>query len=325
MPFFIRAYPDQIKKRKNRNGRTHCINRVLFEGRACCISFLYGTGRYPAAAGTAPAASLTVEAAAVLPLMIMAIWIMIFPLAVTECERRLQNRLETMAGALAIAAYVKETGSVSLKTDGEASALLERYAGNSAETFADAAIQALPETRLMEGLHFGPGTSILSDEKGEDPAMIRAELVYTLRLPAVPVSILPVRKSLVVSRRAWIGSGGGRGRNTYGTSDDSTEEQDRIVYIGRSSTRYHLDPHCHYLSNRMETADASRIGELRNNSGARYHACPSCRPGKTGMVWYFTSGTAYHGTPDCRAITAYARAVPLSEVIHLGPCSYCGR
>ena len=92
MPFFIAAHPKQIKKRKNRNGRTHCINRVLFEGRACCISFWSGTGRHSATAGMTCAASLTVEAAAVLPLMIMAIWIMIFPLRVTECERRLQNR-----------------------------------------------------------------------------------------------------------------------------------------------------------------------------------------------------------------------------------------
>ena len=324
MPFFIAAHPKQIKKRKNRNGRTHCINRVLFEGRACCISFWSGTGRHSATAGMTCAASLTVEAAAVLPLMIMVIWIMIFPLRVTECERRLQNRLEATAGALAVSAYVKETGPSFLKTDGEAPALLEQYNGITAGTFAEAVLQALPETWMMEGLHFGPRTAILSDEKGEDPAMIRAELVYTLRLPVVPLRILPVQKSLIVSRRAWIGSGGGRGRSIYGSANGSAEE-DLIVYVGKSSIRYHLDPHCHYLSNRMETADASRIGELRNNSGARYHACPSCSPGKSGTVWYFASGTAYHSTPDCRAITAYARAVPLREAVHLGPCSYCGK
>ena len=41
--------------------------------------------------------------------------------------------------------------------------------------------------------------------------------------------------------------------------------------------------------------------------------------------WYFENGTAYHSTENCKAITAYAKAVPLSEAEHLGPCSYCSK
>jgi len=55
-------------------------------------------------------------------------------------------------------------------------------------------------------------------------------------------------------------------------------------------------------------------------------ACPVCARAVTaGTVYIMPSGSAYHRDPACRAIRAYVRAVRLSEVRSLGPCSYCYR
>jgi len=323
---FITSGPFRKKKRNDRTEQTHCLYKMSAPFRACCISLLSEPDenrtdkRFLYFAG-----SLTIEAAAVLPLMILAIWVLIFPLKVMESERRLQNRLETTAKALAVMKYIEQTGDGMLKPDADLEELAGSWEGAAAASFGQAAICALPETKLMKDLCFSPDTSILTGENGADPAMIRAELYYSLHFPDGVFRLLPVRKSLVVNRRAWIGSKGGRGRERYGGVGNDTDAGDRIVYVGKDGTRYHLDPGCHYLSNRMSTADASVIAGLRNVSGARYHACPSCRPGASGTVYYFESGTAYHATENCKAVTAYARAVPLSEVIHLGACSYCGK
>lgn len=324
---FLTLRPFKKKKRKDRTEQTHCLHKMSAPFRACCISLLSGPEDYRIRNRAVYfAGSLTIEAAVALPLMILAIWMLIFPLKVMESERRLQNRLETTAKALAVMKYIEQAGDRLLKPDADLEELTGSWKGAAEASFGQAAVRALPETKLMEDLRFSPDTSILTGENGADPAMIYAELYYSLHFPDSVFRLLPVRKSLVVNRRAWIGSKGGRGRERYGgTGSDLDTEEDWIVYVGKNGTRYHLDPGCHYLSNKMSSADASAIAALRNLSGARYHPCPSCRPGTSGTVYYFESGTAYHATEKCKAVTAYARAVPLSEVIHLGACSYCGR
>lgn len=269
--------------------------------------------------------SLTIEAAIALPIVIMAIWLLVLPLKVMESERIIQNRLETTAHALSFSGYLRETGEKNLKHVEKYADIIDSVHELAGEGVALESVLSMPEAKMMDMMRFGPGTTVLSDSAGHDPDMIHIELEYELALPSKMFRILPVHKSLVVHRRAWTGSEGGRGRETYGGQSGETGAEDPIVYVGKNSTRYHKDPHCHYLSNKMKTAGATEIQNFRNAGGARYHACPACKPGTSGTVWYFESGTAYHSTENCKAITAYARAVPLSEVAYLGPCTYCSK
>lgn len=271
-------------------------------------------------------ASLTIEAAVALPLFIFMMLILLFPLKLMEEERRLQNTAENIGRQLAATEYVKTVGSDFLKDKGNIGGMLSGTADTVEKGAALGLI--LAEAGKADSIAhpvIGSETAVFSDAEGNDPAMFRVELDYSLKLPFSTYSIPAVRKSLTVNRRAWIGSEGGRGRNRYGKDTGDAEDEDRIVYLGKTSTVYHEDPNCHYLSNVMKSADASDIGNLRNESGGKYHACPSCKPGKTGTVYYFASGTAYHSSEHCKAITSYSRAVRLSEVKNMRACSYCGR
>ena len=125
--------------------------------RACCISLLFikhrkikeRKNRCRALPG-----SMTVEAAFILPLMILAVWILIFPLKVMESERRLQNRMEMTAKAMAVTAYIRERKSGLLKEDSSYTGILESFGTAAAESFSAAALAALPETKLMERMAF---------------------------------------------------------------------------------------------------------------------------------------------------------------------------
>lgn len=269
-------------------------------------------------------ASMTVEAAMVLPLMIFAIYMLIYPLRLMEAERRLQNVMENTAKELSEAEYLKEAGK-SFIDSSKRDTVLGTISGIESGAARAAVLSAVDSDRFEYAV-FTEETSILSDDADCDPAMIYMSLSYRMKNPVSAFELIPVNKSLIVNRRAWIGSDGGRGRGKYGDENDDALDDDRIVYLGKTSSEvYHDDPDCHYLSNKLSSTDASEISNLRNGSGGKYHACPSCRPGKTGTVYYFKTGSAYHSTEHCKAITAYSRTARLSELHGMRPCSYCGK
>lgn len=124
-------------------------------------------------------------------------------------------------------------------------------------------------------------------------------------------------------KRGWIGAEGG-----YFSEKNASEPEGKWVYVGRDSTRYHLSPSCHYISNQITAAAYADVisGVLRNSGGCRYKACRYC--GKTvsagGLVYILPSGEVYHGKQDCSSLAYYVQKVRRSEVEYMGVCSYCG-
>ena len=64
-------------------------------------------------------ASLTLEAAIALPVMIFALYLLMFPIKVMDAERRLQNSMEAAAEKLSLAEYIKTVGDGLINTDSE--------------------------------------------------------------------------------------------------------------------------------------------------------------------------------------------------------------
>lgn len=274
-------------------------------------------------------AGITVEAAFCLPLFLFTAVTLLAPIKLMDERRQLQNTMEAAAKDMAKAVYAeriaKELGSGILNRGGT------------------------PADETLSGLLDGVGTGltvarILSSLDGEvfqnavfsrcevgRNDKIELELQYELRLPFQLFSLKSIPMSSVVSRRAWTGAEGGRGRSEYGPGGDGEEEDgydrddegDEVVYQGKTSTVYHKKRNCHYLDNQLKKVDASRITEERNASGGKYHACASCRPEASGQVYIMESGTAYHKDAGCKAIGAYVREVKRRETEGMGACSYC--
>ena len=152
--------------------------------------------------------------------------------------------------------------------------------------------------------------------------MVHIVMTYRMPLPFSVFRIDSIKAEAVCVRRLWIGAEGNRKGNLLPGED----EMEEMVYVGRNSTRYHRNRNCHYLFNDLKQVQAGEMDGLRNQEGKRYYPCPSCKAADSkGPFFIMPWGTRYHSTGQCRAIRAYVQTVPLSEVEHLGECSYCGR
>ena len=181
-------------------------------------------------------------------------------------------------------------------------------------------IQALAKRMFpQEGME---KLSFLSSSFLADGEIVDFHLDYQMRMPFSVLGLNSLSFSSGSIRRAWIGRDG---QEREGENTDKNEE-DQVVYIGKNSTRYHKSRDCHYLANRLQTIDFHAVSDVRNQSGGKYYPCAVCgsRAGEGDAVYIMKSGSRYHSDASCTAITAYVQAVKLSEVEHLGACSYCG-
>jgi len=189
----------------------------------------------------------------------------------------------------------------------------------SAQYTASLGEQALKTARELVR---DPNVSALSAERSSflsDGETVSVVLDYRYQIPVPLFRLPPLSCSCTATRRAWIGETDPENRLSETAADE-------LVYIGKNSTRYHKSAHCHYLSNALSALSVEAAKNARNAGGGRYHACRVCARAVTaGTVYIMPSGSAYHRDPACRAIRAYVRAVRLSEVRSLGPCSYCYR
>ena len=157
----------------------------------------------------------------------------------------------------------------------------------------------------------------------KDGEWIDLRASYQVRLPFSVFALDHVTLTSRSRKRGWIGAEGG-----YFSEKNASEPEEKWVYVGRDSTRYHLSPSCHYISNQITAAAYADVisGVLRNSGGCRYKACRYC--GKTvsagGLVYILPSGEVYHGKQDCSSLAYYVQKVRRSEVEYMGVCSYCG-
>lgn len=250
--------------------------------------------------------SMTVEAALVLPLFLFFALALLAPVQWLDTQRKVQLTTEYFCEKLSQYAYVSEVWGDSAEEDilgfdieefsGAASGLLLR---GKAEKFTD---------------HVRIKTADVPDQEDD----ICFELEFVKEIPYFSSIIQKVTVCAAAKRRCWIGLDG---KLKVGQEETDGDIDDPIVYVGAGMGRYHLKRDCHYISNEYESAVVS---EVKKNGITPCSVCAkACKEGD--IVYITPNGKHYHKLKSCRAMTAYVRAVPLSEVEHLGACSYCSR
>ena len=274
-------------------------------------------------------ASLTVEAALVLPLFLFAMYLLILPLRMMDTSRIMQQACEEICQETVQLLYVQsltdrksapaESGESAEAQEGALPPEAEKkrnaaLTGNAAGMAAAALGKSRAGDRYVVRL-----VSLKSSVLG-DGETVTLTLDYDYRLPFSVFGLGSIHQRVTASRRAWIG----RTEGGLSSGASGSEEEDEIVYVGKTSTRYHSSASCHYLSNSLTPLPFAAVSGERNSGGKRYQPCARCAKGVTGGTVYIApSGDVYHTSEGCSAIRAYARAVKKSEVSHLGPCSYC--
>lgn len=265
-------------------------------------------------------AAVSVEAALALSIFIFAMVCMMIPFRMMERQRQVQAALESVNEDLCQYAYLEHMlsgGEEIPKEDGDWKkelllGLINGAAGAGAQFRAE-------EMFSQEGMasHSFSRSAFL-----EDGETVRFCMDYEMRMPFSIIGLDEIAFSSQSARRAWIGRDG-----LEREGGGSQEEDDPIVYIGKTSTRYHRSRDCHYLSNKLKVLTYDEVGGYRNQGGGRYYPCAVCGgSAQTGsLVYIMESGARYHTDKDCAAIIAYVQEVRLSEVEHMGGCSYCCR
>ncbi len=268
------------------------------------------------------AASLTLEAALALSLFVFAVVCMILPMQIMNTERKIQAALEAVGEDYSRYAYLQEMLEKGAAADipgaGEfAKSFCSYLAPGAAEGYAQLMVMQHLDTNAVKHVRM-LRSAILED--GETFDLI---LDYEVQMPFPVLGIGRIGRTARCRRRAWIGTPGKDG----GIGGDETDLDDEVVYVGKYSTRYHKNRSCHYLDNNLVPVAYEQVAGMRNESGGKYYGCRVCgrNAGAGSTVYIMPSGTSYHTTKNCTAINAYVRAVRLSEVVHLGACSYCSK
>lgn len=264
---------------------------------------------------------LTLEASLVLSLLIFASVTLLLPMRILNTERKLQAALECVGEDFSKYAYLQTRLEQGLEATvpgaGEfAKEFCHQLEGGIAEMYIEARVMEYADTVNIQQV------TLRESQFLEDGEWFDLILNYEIRMPFPVLGLNAVERTARCRRRAWIGKAGKDGKT--GFEEEMTEE---MVYIGKNSTRYHKSRSCHYLANKMEVVAFEAVETLRNQSGGKYYACAVCASacGAGSTVYIMPQGTSYHSSKMCTAILAYVRMVPLSEVAHLGACSYCGK
>lgn len=263
--------------------------------------------------------AVSVEAALALSIFIFAIVCMMIPFRMMERQRQVQAALESVNEKLCQYAYLEYRlthGEELPKEEGDwKEDLLLGLVNGAAGIGGQALAKRMFPQEGMEKMSFWSSSFL------EDGETVNFHLDYTMRMPFSVLGLNALSFSSGSVRRAWIGRDG---QEREGEGDEEAED-DQVVYIGKNSTRYHLSRDCHYLANKLQSVDFYTVSEARNQSGGKYYPCAVCgSKAKEGeLVYIMKSGSRYHTDASCSAITAYVKAVKLSEVKHLGGCSYC--
>lgn len=266
------------------------------------------------------AGAVSVEAALALSIFIFAMVCMMIPFRMMERQRQVQAALESVNERLCQYAYLEYmlmNGEEIPKEEGDwKEDLLLGLVNGAAGLGAQVMAKRMFSQEGMEKLSF------FSSDFLKDGETVDFHLDYTMRMPFSLLGLNALEFSSGSVRRAWIGRDG-QLRDEEGEAGE--EEDDEVVYIGKNSTRYHRSRDCHYLSNKLQTIAFDSVSSARNQSGGKYYPCAVCgsKAVSGGSVYIMKSGSRYHSDASCSAITAYVQAVKLSEVEHMGGCSYC--
>lgn len=254
--------------------------------------------------------SLSIEAAVSLTLFLFFTVFLTVPMELLNTQRQVQMVLESEARKMTQQAWLFFREEETEESSGEI-------------LFAQGAAALLLERKIRDAVGEGRLTQLdcSATEISADGEWIDLRASYKAGLPFSVFRPAGISMSSRSRRRSWVGREGGR---KFGEMEENGQQ--RMVYVGRDSVRYHSSPECHYLSNHLIPVTLEQVGRKRNESGEAYRPCSVCggasEPGD--IVYLFSNGECYHRRRDCSSLSSYIRQVPLSEVEYLGACSYCG-
>lgn len=262
-----------------------------------------GTSRY-----TCQKASLTVEAAVVLPFFVCFMVFVLYFFRILQVQAGIAQVLQYTGRKIA-AEYSMQTDTGNPDTGGDFAGLLKARVIFQKQLKK----QKCPTQYISRQI---TGVSLMqSDFSGN---YVELKVVYQMKLPVGLFGDIKYRIVQASKCRKWTG---------YQPGQDN-EEDDTWLYYTEYGTVYHASRSCTHLDLSIQGIPYQNVGQNRNHSGGKYHKCEKCGSSSAGngMVYITDYGDRYHSSLTCSGLKRSIYMIRRSEVSDgMKMCSKCGK
>lgn len=280
-------------------------------------------------------ASLTVEAAFILPLFLFAFLALLYFIQIFTLQELIQAGITKMGLAAAKTAYLYEDfAGIEDSLNFDATIFgneIEIKLGDFAKSLTDQTILKVYAQRYLDVDRINhscvrdgfDGISYYSSSILEEEDIIDIVVRYQVALPIRLFAFEDMHMMQRVRVRAWTGR---ELAPTYSTQEEE-ESKERMVYITETGRVYHLSASCSHIDLSV-TAVQGIPTTQRNESGGKYYPCEQCCKGQQDPydIFYITEdGTRYHSLRKCSKIKRNVKVVPISQVKNRPACKRCGK
>lgn len=243
--------------------------------------------------------SLTVEAAVVVSLFLLAFGTILSVLDIYRVQAMVKTSLHQSALELGTYAYAAEQGE-----------------NSPAGVVSSAACGIYAKSRLPElGRYIK--VSMLGTTYKNHRIRLSARMEYN-----IPVSIFPLPALRFTNEsqvNAWVG-------RIPGEEDEAGENDwEEMVYVSEYESVYHTHSSCSHLDLAVQQGNLQEVKKQRNQYGGKYHSCDKCgQTADTGSLVYYTEkGDCYHTRENCSGLKRTVRLVKKSEAKGTRQCQRC--
>lgn len=288
-------------------------------------------------------ASLTIEAAMVLPIFLFGIIAFIYFLQIIKIQDTIQKAITDTGLYAAKYAYVYEfiqdygedssdKGIKELDTKGHDDDTID---SNIEKQIARGIDSAFYKTKLLDYLDIKEinNSCIKNGYNGihtylssymEEDETVDIVLIYQMKIPLLFMELNEFEMVQRVKMRGWSGH---KDTPKYGQIPEENDVE-KMVFITETGTVYHLSKDCTHLRLSIRNVLFEQVEGLRNNSGGKYKECHICdqtsKPHKGVTVYITDTGDRYHWNIGCSGLKRTIREVPLSQVKDRAVCKRCG-
>jgi hypothetical protein len=279
-------------------------------------------------------ASLTLEAAVVLPLYLFFFLALLsvmemfqFSMTMDQALGRISKQIALYASADCLLEKPQAASAQQEQTAQDAanggSAAAEKVEGVAATVLADLYVEQTLQERVPQEYRRQMGVQ-------GDIALWRSnvllkddlvDLVATYEIEP-RCNVFGIPKQLLVNRartHAWTGY-------RIGGAAEETKEEEQMVYVTETGTVYHLSRSCTHLDLAIRAVSPDQLSSSRNKSGGCYQVCEKCGLGCASQGTYYITneGDRYHSSLSCSGLKRTVYEIPISQVGDRRPCSRCG-
>lgn len=268
-------------------------------------------------------ASLTVEAAFVLPIFIYAISIFLYFFQLIYIQQSIQSALYQTASYFTKNAYLYDKLYDSYSEGQEEEIVKLLKALGIEDEITGACYKKVFESYIDEkvlnlSLIVGGGKGITIQPQSHyfDEDEVDLCLYYECSIPVLFFQIEPFECVQRVKAKNWTGQTVAK---LYGEKDqESDNAEEAMVYMTATGTKYHTHSDCSHLSLSIQETTYGQVAYQRNKNNGKYTKCQVCARTATltssSMLYITDDGDRYHTSRQCSGLRRTVREISISEV-----------